>query len=330
MRLVVRLHGGLIDAGGGLEPVHGQHEVTHLAFLVLEVGEARELERGEKIRRADAAFELHALHRGAQVLLVGLQRDTRLGERRLGGLGRVLATDLERLLAVHRLAQRVLTHAVAQIARALREQRPADQALQHLVLEPPAQWGGDLRAAQALLPLRLLAQPGLARLLERDLAAVRLGGVIGAAETQIHDAVGAPGDEHQGERHDDNVGEPPVARGALQGVSDSLKHDEAGSLENLAERTGLEPATPGVTGRYSNQLNYRSEFGGPNPNGLMNKATSGFVPEACRRQIRPRPRRPRRRPGQPIRLLSALDCMPPRRGHRQLVANLRHVALAAP
>ncbi|VXB97345.1 conserved hypothetical protein [Burkholderia sp. 8Y] len=28
----------------------------------------------------------------------------------------------------------------------------------------------------------------------------------------------------------------------------------------LAERTGLEPATPGVTGRYSNQLNYRSKM----------------------------------------------------------------------
>jgi hypothetical protein len=27
---------------------------------------------------------------------------------------------------------------------------------------------------------------------------------------------------------------------------------------NLAERTGLEPATPDVTGRYSNQLNYHS------------------------------------------------------------------------
>ena len=26
----------------------------------------------------------------------------------------------------------------------------------------------------------------------------------------------------------------------------------------LADRTGLEPATPGVTGRYSNQLNYQS------------------------------------------------------------------------
>ncbi len=31
-------------------------------------------------------------------------------------------------------------------------------------------------------------------------------------------------------------------------------------LDNLAERTGLEPATLGVTGRYSNQLNYRSKL----------------------------------------------------------------------
>jgi hypothetical protein len=29
----------------------------------------------------------------------------------------------------------------------------------------------------------------------------------------------------------------------------------------LAEWTGLEPATPGVTGRYSNQLNYHSKTG---------------------------------------------------------------------
>ena len=29
-------------------------------------------------------------------------------------------------------------------------------------------------------------------------------------------------------------------------------------LSYLAEWTGLEPATPGVTGRYSNQLNYHS------------------------------------------------------------------------
>jgi hypothetical protein len=29
----------------------------------------------------------------------------------------------------------------------------------------------------------------------------------------------------------------------------------------MAVRTGLEPATLGVTGRYSNQLNYRTKFG---------------------------------------------------------------------
>ena len=28
----------------------------------------------------------------------------------------------------------------------------------------------------------------------------------------------------------------------------------------FAVRTGLEPATPGVTGRYSNQLNYRTNI----------------------------------------------------------------------
>jgi hypothetical protein len=34
--------------------------------------------------------------------------------------------------------------------------------------------------------------------------------------------------------------------------------DESGPFLMLAERTGLEPATPDVTGRYSNQLNYHS------------------------------------------------------------------------
>ena len=33
-----------------------------------------------------------------------------------------------------------------------------------------------------------------------------------------------------------------------------------GLLRQLAERTGLEPATSGVTGQHSNQLNYRSAF----------------------------------------------------------------------
>ena len=37
-------------------------------------------------------------------------------------------------------------------------------------------------------------------------------------------------------------------------------HAGFGALNFLAEWTGLEPATPGVTGRYSNQLNYHSAW----------------------------------------------------------------------
>ncbi len=37
----------------------------------------------------------------------------------------------------------------------------------------------------------------------------------------------------------------------------------------VAEWTGLEPATPGVTGRYSNQLNYHSAW--PAASGLLLK-----------------------------------------------------------
>ena len=36
---------------------------------------------------------------------------------------------------------------------------------------------------------------------------------------------------------------------------------ENAGKHKVAERTGFEPATPGVTGRYSNQLNYRSLVG---------------------------------------------------------------------
>ncbi len=34
------------------------------------------------------------------------------------------------------------------------------------------------------------------------------------------------------------------------------------NMGNMAQRTGLEPATPGVTGRYSNRLNYRCASAG--------------------------------------------------------------------
>ena len=51
------------------------------------------------------------------------------------------------------------------------------------------------------------------------------------------------------------------------------------SDESLAEWTGLEPATPGVTGRYSNQLNYHSSkpwrpHGDSNPGYRRERAVS--------------------------------------------------------
>ena len=42
----------------------------------------------------------------------------------------------------------------------------------------------------------------------------------------------------------------------------------------LAEWTGLEPATPGVTGRYSNQLNYHSIISTAWTYGLLQRAIS--------------------------------------------------------
>jgi hypothetical protein len=51
------------------------------------------------------------------------------------------------------------------------------------------------------------------------------------------------------------------ARMIADGVSRAAAEKKKGlrrALSFVAEWTGLEPATPGVTGRYSNQLNYHS------------------------------------------------------------------------
>ena len=45
----------------------------------------------------------------------------------------------------------------------------------------------------------------------------------------------------------------------------------------LAEWTGLEPATPGVTGRYSNQLNYHSALVCPESWAAKNGANNSMA-----------------------------------------------------
>src|SRR5947207_6082026 len=166
MSLVVGLYGGIVDAGGGLEALRRQHEVAHLALLPLELGEARALCRREKFRGADPALELCAPRLGAQVPLVVGERDAGLGERAFGGLRGKLAADLEGRLLLHRLAQRLGTHPVAEALRALIDQRLADHALEHLVLEALAQVRRNLHSSESLLPLSLLAAPAVVRLFE--------------------------------------------------------------------------------------------------------------------------------------------------------------------
>ena len=46
-----------------------------------------------------------------------------------------------------------------------------------------------------------------------------------------------------------------IKRGNSRDVRGSKKLNK---IRKMADRTGLEPATSGVTGRHSNQLNYRS------------------------------------------------------------------------
>ncbi len=53
--------------------------------------------------------------------------------------------------------------------------------------------------------------------------------------------------------------------------------DVSGAFLKLAERTGLEPATSGVTGQHSNQLNYRSTFQNSYP-GLALVGAEGIEP----------------------------------------------------
>ncbi len=60
----------------------------------------------------------------------------------------------------------------------------------------------------------------------------------------------------------ERTGLEPATPGVTGRYSNQLNYRSAAvkTFLEVAERTGLEPATPGVTGRYSNQLNYRSSF----------------------------------------------------------------------
>jgi hypothetical protein len=225
---------------GTRELVRGKDHEPDLALLVLELPQPDNLGRSEEIGAADRVLELQALQLAAQLLLEGLGGHAGPRQGIARRIGRVLPADLEGGLAVDRFDQLVVPDPVAEIVGALGDEGVADHPLEHLVLEARAELGRDLCAPEALLPLPLLPQPGVARLFQSDLAAPGFRGVVRAAEVQVHDAVGAPGGEYDRERTDEDVSDP-LALGAplraFEGVSDALKH-VAGWLSWIGWRSG--------------------------------------------------------------------------------------------
>ena len=94
---------------------------------------------------------------------------------------------------------------------------------------------------------------GLLPLLEADLSFADLGDRV--STTARRDEIPGTDDNERG-----NDKKKDYAKENALVATDGFKHGDAPlcAAKVLAEWTGLEPATPGVTGRYSNQLNYHS------------------------------------------------------------------------
>ena len=96
---------------------------------------------------------------------------------------------------------------------------------------------------------------GLLPLLEADLSFADLGDRV--STTARRDEIPGTDDNERG-----NDKKKDYAKENALVATDGFKHGDAPlcAAKVLAEWTGLEPATPGVTGRYSNQLNYHSAW----------------------------------------------------------------------
>ena len=77
----------------------------------------------------------------------------------------------------------------------------------------------------------------------------------------------------------------PMSVPMAQTKKNGPRHHCCNPLILLAEWTGLEPATPGVTGRYSNQLNYHSTWRQCLPSKQL--ATPSAASQALARTWRP-------------------------------------------
>ncbi len=80
------------------------------------------------------------------------------------------------------------------------------------------------------------------------------------------------------------TGLEPATPGVTGRYSNQLSYNRAsalGAIRMMARLTGLEPATPGVTGRYSNQLSYNRSHHLP---GSPSERGEGITRATCPRQ----------------------------------------------
>jgi hypothetical protein len=198
---------------------------AHLSLLILEGETTTDLGGGEELRDADGALELRVLQAGADVGAEFLRRDADLREPRERQRLAVLAVDLEGGLRHDLFLDPRRADAITAVLTAIADEPRPDQPLEHPVLELRTDVIRDLRA-ELLLPLRLLVAPDIARLLQRDLLAVGLGGPgLGAEEVHADHARGAPEREDEREGAED---EPGQDLPALQGIADLLEHGRLG------------------------------------------------------------------------------------------------------
>ena len=197
-----------------------QQRVAHFALLVLEREGVADLRLGQEVADRKASLELRDLQRVAQLPLVRGRAHADLRQHALGGGLVELAFDLERRLALVGADHRIVADAEAGLGGALPHERLAHVLLEQLVLQLRAHLRRDF-AAGLLLVLRLALLPGLLHHAGRDFLAVDLDRVLGRAEGQVDDAVGAPEREHQDQQSQDHEGQPALA---FEQITEVLQH----------------------------------------------------------------------------------------------------------
>ncbi len=219
--VVPRLDPGIVDLDRRQEMIRVQQRIAQLALLVLQRVDAIELRGRQEIRQLYRLAQLADLQRLApfgQITVLG-HADLRQHVTRHARI--VLAVELERRFAGYRLLHLLVGGAKPGLLRALAQQRLAHVFIDELLLQHALLRVGHLGAIERLLELSLALLPGAVERLGADALVVDLQAIIGAAEAQVDDAVGAPQREHQPQKPKQHDAQP--AR-PLQFVVYRLQH----------------------------------------------------------------------------------------------------------